>query len=269
MLFPDAKELFYIVKEPISGESMNYTDSSEYHSDKSIRLKVQKDRNYLEEFVEVEAEPESCSKTMNCEHQGAINIFRVDFKLRKENRGKHTVKLGLRGGKLKLFLDPVRAKKLQPKNIIKQKLNIKEESNRYCKTKFSVIDPTISEKHSEKTTSTKSWIIISCGGTPKEPIWSFEAYRNSVLEGITENLICKVKPEKFKHCRYKYIFLIDEGDWFYDITIHPDTNFLLIKYTKLILRSYCRKQIRKIHSDVVKQFRNIIARGRWICLAKK
>lgn len=234
-----------------------------------LRPEVAKAENYIERILEVSPKPMSCTKTMQCERQGACILFDVQFKLLRENRGKHLVKIGLRSGTLRLRLDPLHARRLHPKNEIKPTVVVEQISVDSFTTKLSVADPTISDEHGKRVTSPHAWLRVSSGGTPKEPCWFFEAYRDELFNGTAEDLTCEIRPEARACCRYTYEFVIKEGDWSYDTTIHPKTRWLGGKFAQLKLRAYCEKRIRRIHSNVTSELSNIIARGRWICSAKK
>lgn len=248
---------------------MNYRDGSANSSAKPDRLEVGEVENYLEEILEVRPKPLSCSKTLNCGHKGARNHFEVEFKLFREHRGIHIVKFGLRSGKLQLYLEPLRADRLQPENEIKPAVIVEEVSTSSRKVKLSAKDPTLSENRSKTVIVTRTQVRISCGGTHKKPYWFFEAFRDQVLEGTAKNLICTVRPQNKACCRYRYEFVIEKGDWSYDMTIHPKTSWMGQKFSQLKLKAYCKKKVRDIYSHVNTKLGNTVAKGSWTCSAKK
>ncbi len=248
---------------------MNYRDGSVNSSPKPGWLEVGEVKDYMEEILEVRPKPLSCSKTLNCGHKGARNHFDVEFKLFREYHGNHIVKFGLRSGKLQLYLEPLRADKLQPENEINPTVIVKEELTNSRKAKLSPKDPTLSEDRSKKVIGPRTEVRISCGGTHKKPYWFFEAFRDPVLEGTAKNLICTVRPQNKVCCRCRYEFVIEKGDWSYDMTIHPKTSWMGQKFSQLKLDAYCKKKVGDIYSRFNKKFGNTVAKGSWICSAKK
>lgn len=259
----------------MAGKDVNKNTSGtkpEIRSEKSTlqpiptpQLKV---ANSMPNVLEVKFEPSSCSETIVCELFGGNINFEVEFKLHREHYDEHLLKVGLKSGKLQLNLGALQKKWLKPKIKILPTVAITEEMKSLYETILSIKTSHFS-KSGSKTLSVESiFVRISSGGTPERPYWFFEALEGHLLEGIVEDLVCKIIPTEKICCKCGYEFIVEPGDWSFDYSFDQHFGKLNTYFARLQMREIAIRRI-MLYNHVAEQDKYIISRGKWKCPVDK
>ena len=225
--------------------------------------------DHVPRIVRVSPKAVSCSEKTQCRYKGVISSFKVDFPLNIKPYHKHFIQIGLKSGKLQLFLRPFSGNIIRPEVIIKPQTKIRRGNMDSRSAKVSMKDLSLTYEHSKNIAGEEDVIQISQGGLPEAPFWYFRVYKDKILEGKAIDLACRNNPHEVHRCGGTYCFIVEEGDWSYHYEIYPKMNVFLRFFAEIVLKRECKKWI-KIYNYIAKQkFKKRLSTGKWKCYASR
>jgi hypothetical protein len=211
----------------------------------------------LPEIIKVSCEPPLCYGNIGCYGSGCTLKFKVQFKTLAETYGKHTIMIGLRSGKLGLNLASAEGHVTKPELTIPSKIELVVKDRKHDKIRYK-------ERYYKD-----AFPQIIIGGTVRQPYWLFQSFKGNLFQGVSEDLVCKIKPDTNKNCQLKYFFTIWQKSWAYTFNVDQKLSKSKRIFIELTLKEICTKRIAMLSNIASTKLHNTLSRGEWKFLAKK
>ncbi len=235
---------------------------------KPMPLVEPKVTNLMPDILEVKFKPSSCSDTIACAYIGGSVNFDVNFKLYRENYEGHLIKIGLKRGKIQLNLKPLSAGGIEPEIIIPPTIKITKEVKNSRGAKLSIKEPFLLKGSSKGKVLDETFAPISTGGSPEKPHFYFESVGGQPFEGTAKGLLCRINPAHNICCKCEYEFVVERGDWSFELGIDPRLVRGNRYFTWLKMRELAFRRIILLDYNA-EQFNFVLSKGNWTCPAKK
>lgn len=226
--------------------------------EKTVKKKV-KSIDKLPNILKVKPTINSCDE--RTPEGGSILHFKVHFSCMPLPVAGHWIHIGLRGGLLKVDVNPLIINDIQPAPVVSTEIELQIDEAYSEEMKATPKAPSLTSKRDRKESCQGQFCQIIAGGGPSTPHWFFQTYdKAGMLIGIADNLTAHFNEQENHLGCGAYSFDTTENDWCFKIVPPSNLRPLRSAFARLIK---VRPKAAKEAKSLADKYRNV-SEGEWL-----